>query len=62
MTGKLIAIVLLIVLIFALGPLVLLTGINFIIDPMGQQIPYTIRTWIGAFLVMVMMKGASARS
>ncbi len=54
-------IIALIVFIVFLGPWLVLVGINFIIDPFNIQVPYTLGTWFGAFLLMVTMKGATIK-
>lgn len=45
---------------FVFGPLVLLAGVNFILEALAlAEIPYTISTWFGALLVILTVKSSN---
>jgi hypothetical protein len=56
-------IIVLLVMIVAVVPLCLLWGVNFILVAMGlATIPITIKTWFGAFLIGLALRGGGGSS
>ena len=54
-------VVILLVLVFALCPLCLLWGLNILLPMVGLGvIPITLKSWFGAFLIVVALKGGSS--
>ena len=47
--------ILLLILIIGIGPALLIGGLNL----MGLAVPFTLKTWFGAFLVMLVLRGGS---
>lgn len=51
-TFGVVGIIVAVIILVALGPLALLCGINWIIEPFDKQVPYTFGTWFGAWLIL----------
>ena len=57
-----IGIILLIVFLVIVGPLLLICGVNWMIEPFDLRVPYTLGTWFGAWLIILIIKGGSSSS
>ena len=55
-------IVAIVVLLIAVGPLLMICGMNWLLEPLGQYIPYTWGTWFGAFLIQLTIGGSAKAS